>query len=116
MRLSTAEKWRARIQKKLVINGGVHRYQFDYYDGEGSSQEGGGAWPILNFWLSICYAQMGDKKKATEYYEWVLKRIEKDGYQNYIPEQIFEDFRQGIYPLSWSHAMFIIASYYLEYL
>jgi len=105
-----------KIEEKLVINGGVHRYQFDYYDGEGSSQEGSGAWPVLNFWLSICYALSGNKKKAVEYYEWVLKRIDKDGYQNYIPEQIFEDFRRGIYPLSWSHAMFIIASYYLGYL
>jgi len=105
-----------KIEEKLVIDKGVHRYQFDYYDGEGSSQEGGGAWPILNFWLSICYVLKGDKKKAIEYYEWVLNKLKKDGYQNYIPEQIFNDFRKGICPLSWSHAMFIIASHYLGYL
>lgn len=105
-----------KIEQEIVINGGVHRYQFDYYDGEGSAQEGSGAWPILNFWLSIYWTLAGDKKKAIDYYEWVLKRLDKDGYQNYIPEQIFDDFRQGIYPLAWSHAMFIIASHYLRYI
>ena len=105
-----------KIEKNLVFDKGVHRYQFDYYDGEGSSQEGGGAWPILNFWLSIYYVLIGNKKKALDYYKWVLERLDKDGYKNYIPEQIFDDFRQGIYPLSWSHAMFVIASHYLGYL
>jgi len=104
------------IEKKIVFNGGVHRYQFDYYDGEGSSQEGGGAWPILNFWLSIYYSLAGQKEKAKQYYLWVLQRLEKDNYGNYIPEQIFDDFRRGICPLAWSHAMFIIASHYLGYL
>ncbi len=104
-----------KIEEKIVIDGGVHRYQFDYYDGEGSSQEGGGAWPVLNFWLAIYWVLAGDKKKALNYYTWVLKRLDQDGYQNYIPEQIFNDFRQGIYPLAWSHAMFIIASHYLGF-
>lgn len=105
-----------KIEEKIVIKGGVHRYQFDYYDGEGSAQEGGGAWPILNFWLSICYSLMGKKDLAQKYYQWVLDRLTKDGYGDYIPEQIFEDFRKGIFPLAWSHAMFILASYYLGYL
>lgn len=105
-----------KIEKEIVINGGVHRFQFDYYDGEGSAQEGGGAWPILNFWLSIYWILAGNKKKAFDYYTWVLKRLDKDSYQNYIPEQIFDDFRKGIYPLAWSHAMFVIASYYLGYI
>ncbi len=99
-----------QLEKKIVINGGVHRYQFDYYDGEGSAQEGSGAWPILNFWMSIYWAIKGDKKKAGEYYNWVIDRLEADCL---IPEQIFDDFRQGIKPLAWSHAMFVIASYYL---
>jgi len=105
-----------KIEEKLVINGGVHRYQFDYYDGEGSSQEGGGSWPILNFWLSIYWILAGKKQKARKYYEWVLKRLNQGPYNYYIPEQIFNDFRKGIYPLAWSHAMFIIVSHYLGYL
>jgi GH15 family glucan-1,4-alpha-glucosidase len=99
-----------QMEEKIVTNGGVHRYQFDYYDGEGSAQEGGGAWPILNFWMAVYWAKKGDKKKARKYYDWVIDRVEDD---YLIPEQIFEDARKGIKPLVWSHAMFIIASHFL---
>jgi len=105
-----------KIEEKIVINGGVHRYQFDYYDGEGSAQEGGGVWPVLNFWLAIVWFLAGDKTKALNYYLWVLRRLNQDGYKDYIPEQIFDDFRKGIYPLAWSHSMFVIASHYLGYI
>ena len=103
-----------KIEEKIVINYGVHRFEYDYYDSEGSAQEGGGVWPLLNFWISIYWSIKGDKKKAEKYYNWVLDRIDK--FENYLPEQIFSDFRMGVYPLAWSHAMFIIASQYLGYL
>jgi glucoamylase len=104
------------IEKKLVINGGVHRYENDEYDGwmyEGTHRKkGAGAWPILNFWLSIYYARLGNKKKALHYYNWVLKRV-----KDFIPEQIFENSIQvSVKPLCWSHAMFIIASRELSYI
>lgn len=104
----------ARIEERLAVDGGVHRFENDYYDGEGTAWEGGGAWPILNFWLSIYWSLRQEKKKAFQYYNWVLERLDK--YDGYMPEQIFSDFRQGIYPLSWSHAMFIIASKFLGYI
>jgi GH15 family glucan-1,4-alpha-glucosidase len=104
----------ARMEERIVIDGGVHRYEYDYFDGEGSAQEGGGAWPLLNFWMAIYWAKRGDMKKALSYYNWVLERIDKFG--GYIPEQIFDDFRIGVYPLVWAHAMFIIASRALGYL
>ncbi|MEK9130148.1 MAG: glycoside hydrolase family 15 protein [Patescibacteria group bacterium] len=103
-----------KIEEKIVINYGVHRFEFDYYDSEGTAQEGGGAWPILNFWMSIYWSVRNDKKKAEKYFNWVLDRTDK--YKNYLPEQVFPDFRVGVYPLVWSHAMFIIASKYLGYL
>lgn len=103
-----------KIEERIVFDGGVHRYENDYFDGEGSAQEGGGAWPLLNFWMSIYWAKKGDKKKALAYYNWVVERIEK--YGGYIPEQIFDDFRIGVYPLTWAHAMFIIASRHLGYI
>lgn len=98
----------AKMEERIVIDGGVHRYENDYFDGEGSAQEGGGAWPLLNFWMAIYFAKKGDKEKALSYYNWVLERIEK--FKGFIPEQIFDDFRVGVYPLVWSHAMFILAS------
>ncbi len=99
-----------KIEEEIVIDGGVHRYENDYYDGEGSGQEGGGAWPILNFWMSIYWTLAGNKEKAEKYFNWVLNKLDEDNYGNYIPEQIFEDNRRGVYPLAWSHAMFILAA------
>ncbi|VVB67632.1 Glycosyl hydrolases family 15 [uncultured archaeon] len=104
------------IEDRLIINGGVHRYEFDEYDGwmyeEMHRKKGAGAWPLLNFWLSVYYHLKGDKRHAEMYYGWVLDRV--DGY---IPEQIFNnDIQVSICPLVWSHTMFIIASKFLEYL
>ncbi len=93
------------IERHLVIGGGVHRFQFDYFDSEGSAWEGGGAWPILNCWMAIVLNRMGDREKAEAYFTWVVDRVEK-----YIPEQLFADFRIGISPLVWSHAMFVLAA------
>lgn len=103
-----------KMEEKIVIDGGVHRYENDYFDGEGSAQEGGGAWPLLNFWMAIYWAKKGDTKRALAYYNWVVDRIDK--YGGYIPEQIFDDFRIGVYPLAWAHAMFVIASSLLGHL
>jgi GH15 family glucan-1,4-alpha-glucosidase len=99
-----------QVERKLVIHGGVHRYEGDEYDGWmwGSlhRKKGAGAWPILNFWMSICYARLGDREKALRYYEWPLKRAKE-----FLPEQIFDnDLQVSVRPLCWSHAMFIIAS------
>lgn len=98
---STVEK----IEQTIVVRGGVHRFQFDYFDSEGSAWEGGGAWPALDFWLAIVWHLIGDDQKALAYYDWVLSHVE-----TYIPEQIFDDFRVGIYPLAWSHALFVLAT------
>ena len=99
-----------QVEKKLVTHGGVHRYEGDEYDGWmwGSlhRKKGAGAWPILNFWMSICYAKLGDREKALQYYDWPLKRAKE-----FLPEQIFDNSLQvSVRPLCWSHAMFIIAS------
>jgi len=104
--LATAEQ----IEKKLVIKGGVHRYENDEYDGwmyRGlHRKKGAGAWPILNFWMAMYYAKLGNMKKAHQYYNWPLERA-----QELLPEQIFEnDLQVSVNPLCWSHAMFIIAS------
>ena len=98
------------IEKRLVINGGLHRYEHDEYDGwvfeMAYRKKGAGAWPLLNFWMSIYYARLGDEEKAFKYYSWVLDKIDR-----FIPEQIFEnDIQVSVSPLCWSHAMFVMAS------
>jgi len=105
-----------KMHEEIIFLGGVHRFENDYYDGEGSGQEGGGSWPLLNFWMAIYYCLANNKKEAKKYFDWVLMRLEKDGYGDFIPEQIFEDKRRGVYPLAWSHAMFIFAAEKLGYL
>ena len=101
----------AKIEAKLVEHGGVHRFQYDYFDSEGTAWEGGGAWPILNFWLAIYWAKRGDRARGLAYFRWVLERVDQ-----YIPEQLFNDFRVGIYPLAWSHALFLLAAQVLNLL
>jgi glucoamylase len=113
--VSTVEE----IERKLVVRdgplkGGVCRYEQDEYDGwmfDGMHRKkGAGAWPLLNFWLSTYWAQMGDLERARGYYDWVLDR--SDGL---LPEQIFDnDLQVSVSPLLWSHSMFIIASRFLE--
>lgn len=108
----------SEIEKRLSINGGIHRYELDEYDGwfcEGKHRnKGAGAWPVLNFWLSIYFSIKGDKEKAQKYYFWVLNQINSDGF---IPEQIFDNpFQKSVSPLLWSHAMFILASHYLGFI
>jgi len=104
------------IEKRLVINGGVHRYDFDEYDGwmynEMHRNKGAGAWPLLNFWMSIYCSIKGDKTNAERYYKWVLDRT-----NGYLPEQIFEnEIQVSVCPLVWSHTMFIISSKFLGYI
>jgi GH15 family glucan-1,4-alpha-glucosidase len=103
------------IEKKIVENGGVHRYEKDVYDGwvrEGKLRyKGAGAWPLLNFWMSIYYAMRGEERKAEKYNEWVLNCLDSP----YIPEQIFEnELQKSVCPLVWAHAMFVISDFFLE--
>lgn len=106
------------MEKKIVIHGGVHRYELDQYDGwvyeKMPRNKGAGAWPLLNFWMSIYYLLKGDRNKAEKYYNWVLNNLSSE--DGYMPEQIFDNSLQiSVSPLLWSHAMFIIASKFLNY-
>jgi len=99
-----------KIREKNEKNYGIYRYPNDKYDGMvnfGKLTLGGaGFWPLLNFWMSIYYSKLGDKKNASKYFNSVIKRVDK-----YIPEQIFNNKKQiSVLPLCWSHAMFVIAA------
>ena len=101
-----------RILQKNCIEEGIHRYPKDKYDGRMSfgelCLEGGGAWPILNFWISIYFCLAGKRQEALKYFNWVVERVEKK-----LPEQIKNGKPASIIPLAWSHAMFIIAGKFL---
>lgn len=113
--ISTIEK----IEQNLVDEHGVHRYQFDEYEGELADtihlKHGGGSWPICTSWLSIVLSKMGHKKKAEKYFTLVIDRVGPD---LLIPEQFFDkkDPRIGVKPLLWSHMMFVHAAKELEYI
>jgi GH15 family glucan-1,4-alpha-glucosidase len=104
-----------KILEKSCTGGGIHRYPNDKYDGRISFGKlclgGGGAWPVLNFWLSIYYSKAGKREEALKHFNWVLARVERK-----LPEQIKDDKPASVIPLAWSHAMFIIAGKFLKLL
>jgi glucoamylase len=98
------------IKTNTILNGGLLRYPRDIYCGRVKNGfvtlTGAGAWPLLNFWMSIYFHLRGDRKNSEKYFNWPLNRID-----TYLPEQIFKDKKKpSISPLTWSHAMFIIAT------
>ena len=107
------------IEKNLVKDFGVHRYENDEYDGwmynkNIHRKKGAGYWPLLNFWIAIYFMERKNKEKALKYYNKVLNDIRN---KKFIPEQIFDNKIQvSVSPLCWSHAMFVIASKKLEYI
>ncbi|MCK4892128.1 MAG: glycoside hydrolase family 15 protein [Candidatus Pacebacteria bacterium] len=112
-----AENTIKKIEKKLVKDLGVYRYENDEYDGwmidTIHRKKGAGYWALLNFWMSIVLCKMNRKEEAERYYFKVIDSI--DGL--YIPEQIFSNkIQRSVSPLCWSHSMFILASKEIGYL
>lgn len=86
--------WRAGV-------GGIGRYEGDHYrDGQ--------PWILTTLWLALAAARCGDEHLAVECCSWVLKHTPVEGQ---LPEQI--DPATGepawVMPLTWSHAMFVLA-------
>ncbi len=101
------------IEANATDDGGLLRYPGDLYCGGVRkgwvTLTGGGAWPLLSFWMAIYYCLCQDNSSAKKHFNWPLKRI-----AGYIPEQIFEGkSKPSITPLLWSHAMFVIAARFL---
>ncbi|HDH91531.1 MAG TPA: glycoside hydrolase family 15 protein [Candidatus Aenigmarchaeota archaeon] len=100
------------IEAKCVKSYGVYRYPNDLYDGRIVEHQivlgGAGAWPILNFWMSIYQVLVGNREKALKYFKWVLERV-----RDKIPEQIKNDKPISVLPLAWGHAMFVISGAFL---
>lgn len=104
----------AEIERKLLHNGGVHRYPEDTY-------YGGGEWVLLTCWLGWYYVETGRKQNAGELLQWVERHANEDGE---LPEQVLDHVNKPEYiekwkelwgepalPLLWSHAMYLILLY-----
>ncbi len=104
------------IESRLLQDGGgIQRYENDVYDGwmlNGAvRRKGAGAWPLLNFWMSIYYKRKGEPERAREYQSWVMSRLEEP----YIPEQIFTNrLQKAVCPLVWAHAMYVLSLHEIE--
>ena len=80
--------------------GGYQRFEYDNY-------MNGNPWPIANLWMTLYYIQTGEKRKAKETFDFVVKTA---GRHYLLGEQIDNATLQPnwVIGLGWSHAMFII--------
>ncbi len=90
-----------RINLSLrTYTGGYQRFEQDHY-------RNGNPWPIANLWMTLYYLETGEKKKAKETFDFVVKTA---GKHHLLGEQIDNATLQPnwVLGLGWSHAMFII--------
>jgi GH15 family glucan-1,4-alpha-glucosidase len=102
------------IERELYDDLGVHRYRFDGYDGEveeagAEIRQGGGAWPLLTFWLAIVLNRRGRRADALRAFHNALSTVDDLGH---FPEMRFSpgDPRRGVRPLLWTHMKFALAA------
>ena len=83
-----------------TYTGGYQRFEYDHY-------RNGAPWPIANLWMTLYYLEIGEKKKAKETFDFVLKTA---GKHSFLGEQIDNSTLKPnwVIGLGWSHAMFII--------
>lgn len=83
-----------------TYTGGYQRFENDHY-------MNGNPWPIANLWMTLYYLETGEKKKAKETLDFVVKTV---GKHNFLGEQIDNNTLRPnwVIGLGWSHAMFII--------
>ena len=83
-----------------TYTGGYIRYEGDTYNG------GYNPWVIANLWMVNYYLDAGEKNKAIECFEFVVKSSSEHGF---LGEQVNNETMKPswIIGLTWSHAMFI---------
>ena len=83
-----------------TYTGGYQRFEFDHY-------RNGAPWPISNLWMTLYYLENGEKKKAKETFDFVIKTA---GKHSLLGEQIDNATLKPnwVIGLGWAHAMFII--------
>lgn len=90
-----------RINLSLrTYTGGYQRFENDNY-------MNGNPWPISNLWMTLYYLETGEKKKAKETFDFVIKTA---GKHYFLGEQVDNESLKPnwVIGLGWSHAMFII--------
>ena len=83
-----------------TYTGGYQRFEYDHY-------RNGAPWPIANLWMTLYYLETGEKKKAKETFDFVLKTA---GKHSFLGEQVDNNTLKPnwVIGLGWSHAMFVI--------
>ena len=83
-----------------TYTGGYQRFEYDHY-------RNGAPWTIANLWMTLYYLQNGEKKKAKETFDFVLKTA---GKHYFLGEQVDNSTLRPnwVIGLGWAHAMFII--------
>ncbi|MBN2982144.1 glycoside hydrolase family 15 protein [Cohnella algarum] len=91
------------IERKLTspVVGGIKRYENDPYIG-------GNPWILTTLWLAHYRTEIGQYEEARKLLRWAIDHRTETGL---LPEQV--DKASGapawIVPLTWSHAMFVLA-------
>ena len=83
-----------------TYTGGYLRFEQDHYMNTNP-------WPIANMWMTLYYLEKGEKNKAKETFEFVIK---SSGKHDLLGEQVNNSTMKPnwVLGLGWSHAMFII--------
>ena len=83
-----------------TYTGGYQRFEKDHY-------MNGNPWPIANLWMTLYYLESGEKKKAKETFDFVVKTC---GKHYFLGEQVDNATLKPnwVIGLGWSHAMFMI--------
>ena len=90
-----------RINMSLrTYTGGYKRFENDHY-------MNGNPWPIANLWMTLYYLEKGEKRKAKETFDFVVKTA---GMHNLLGEQVDNSTLKAnwVLGLGWSHAMFVL--------
>ena len=95
--INTVERMNLSLR---TYTGGYQRFENDNY-------MNGNPWPIANLWMTLYYLETGEKKKAKEVFDFVVKT---SGKHYFLGEQVSNETLKPnwVIGLGWSHAMFII--------
>ena len=97
-----------KIQNTIErINLSLRTYTGGYQRFENDNYMNGNPWPIANLWMTLYYLETGEKKKAKETFDFVIKTA---GKHYLFGEQVNNETLKPnwVIGLGWSHAMFII--------